>query len=42
MFVLDTLDDKIQKCFKLELQAPVVSPTSLPLMVPRPPAPSAF
>ena len=23
MFVLDTLDDKIKKCFKLELQAPV-------------------
>ena len=24
VFVLDTLDDKIYKCFKLELQAPVV------------------
>ena len=25
VFVLDTLDDKIYICFKLELQAPVVS-----------------
>ena len=35
VFVLDTLDDKIKKCFKLELQAPVlrVNPIMVELLL---------